>query len=724
MIDALFTIIIYPVKLLLECIYAVFYVSVFKENAALSLALLSIAVNTLCLPLYTKAEKLQEAERETQKRMAKRLAAIRRCFSGDERWMITAAYYREQHYHPVYALRSSLSLLLQVPFFIAAYSFLSHLASLQGKSFFLIHDLSKPDALFSIGGFAVNLLPVIMTAVNVTAGMVYSKGFPWKEKAQLYGMSALFLVLLYNSPSALVLYWTMNNLYSLAKNILFKIRHPLRIVYIAGCALCFAFMLYVCFFRYNFPARAFRNKVFSLMLFVVFAGIPLCIKIARHIFHKRFAFIFEIKNPNGVYVLSCAVLWLFTGCFIPLNIAASDPAHFVQVARTFGTSLFSLLSAPAVQGFGLFCFWPLCLYFLAPPKIRSLMTVLFAAAAFCVLVNFFAFNGHYGILSQTLSFSIPDGVYLHKGVPAQLANIGVCLAVFTLVCLAALYPKKAFLPPILSLCVISVCALSVLKINEIRSAENQSAGGIEVEDAAAKIAGDDFTDNEKITFSTNGKNVLFIMLDGAINAYFPLVAEERPDVAEAFKGFTYYPNTVSFYGRTLFGAPPLFGGYEYSAYNMNKRAGVLMREKQNEALMLMPEMFRDHNFEVTVSNLPYVNYGKPLEHDFYQKRSIKTITMQGKYTDKYLKEELGVEKYAEPVNYNLLLRRNLLMFAVMQTSIFTFRDFIYQNGKYWGTADFAENAGAPRSTLDCYAALFYLPNLTEFLTDTGRGTMN
>jgi len=113
-----------------------------------------------------------------------------------------------------------------------------------------------------------------------------------------------------------------------------------------------------------------------------------------------------------------------------------------------------------------------------------------------------------------------------------------------------------------------------------------------------------------------------------------------------------------------------------------------------------------------------------LEHDFYQKRSIKTITMQGKYTDKYLKEELGVEKYAEPVNYNLLLRRNLLMFAVMQTSIFTFRDFIYQNGKYWGTADFAENAGAPRSTLDCYAALFYLPNLTEFLTDTGGGTLN
>ncbi|MBQ3171513.1 MAG: hypothetical protein IJB53_06315, partial [Mailhella sp.] len=38
----------------------------------------------------------------------------------------------------------------------------------------------------------------------------------------LYGMAALFLVLLYNSPAALTFYWTLNNVYSLGKNIVEK----------------------------------------------------------------------------------------------------------------------------------------------------------------------------------------------------------------------------------------------------------------------------------------------------------------------------------------------------------------------------------------------------------------------------------------------------------------------------------------------------------------------
>jgi membrane protein insertase Oxa1/YidC/SpoIIIJ len=77
MLDFLFTIIIYPVRLALECVYAILSISIFKENTALSLTLLSLFVNTLCLPLYAKAERLQQHERDIQKRMAKRAASIK-----------------------------------------------------------------------------------------------------------------------------------------------------------------------------------------------------------------------------------------------------------------------------------------------------------------------------------------------------------------------------------------------------------------------------------------------------------------------------------------------------------------------------------------------------------------------------------------------------------------------------------------------------------------------
>ena len=44
-------------------------------------------------------------------------------------------------------------LVLEVPFFIAAYNFLSKLPDLQGARFGIFTDLSKPDALITIGGF-------------------------------------------------------------------------------------------------------------------------------------------------------------------------------------------------------------------------------------------------------------------------------------------------------------------------------------------------------------------------------------------------------------------------------------------------------------------------------------------------------------------------------------------------------------------------------------------
>jgi membrane protein insertase Oxa1/YidC/SpoIIIJ len=119
--------------------------------------------------------------------------------------MILSTYYKQNHYHPVYALRSTFGLFIQIPFFIAAYSYLSHLQTLQGASFFFITDLGKPDALFSIGSGYINVLPLLMTLINIVSGAVYTKGLGAKDKMQLYGMALVFLVLLYNSPSGLVL---------------------------------------------------------------------------------------------------------------------------------------------------------------------------------------------------------------------------------------------------------------------------------------------------------------------------------------------------------------------------------------------------------------------------------------------------------------------------------------------------------------------------------------
>ena len=66
-------------------------------------------------------------------------------------------------------------ILLQIPFFIAAYHFLSTLGKLNGAAFLFISDLGVEDALLSIGTFKINLLPVLMTMINMISTFVYTK---------------------------------------------------------------------------------------------------------------------------------------------------------------------------------------------------------------------------------------------------------------------------------------------------------------------------------------------------------------------------------------------------------------------------------------------------------------------------------------------------------------------------------------------------------------------
>jgi hypothetical protein len=230
------------------------------------------------------------------------------------------------------------------------------------------------------------------------------------------------------------------------------------------------------------------------------------------------------------------------------------------------------------------------------------------------------------------------------------------------------------------------------------------------------------------TLSKTGKNVFVIMLDGAINSYFPLFLEERPDLKKYFDGFIYYPNTISSYRRTLFGTPPLFGGYEYTTYNMNKRTDRKMRDKHNEALLLMPEIFKQHDFDVTVTHLPYINYDMPLEDEFYSNRGIKAQDVNEVfYGNKYLHDVLGLDEYTEPIQGDKLLRRNILMFSILETTIYSLRDIIYQNGKYWSTTDYTVNAGGGggifRGTLGSYSVLYYLPEITGINKET-KGTLS
>ena len=164
------------------------------------------------------------------KRLQRGVDHIKRTFSGDERMMMLQTYYRQNDYKPVYVLRSAVSLFLQIPFFIAAYRFLSGLQLLNGVSLGQIVDLGRPDGMLQLGGISINLLPIIMTAVNLVSCVIFTKDSPLKAKLQLYIMALFFLIFLYSSPAGLVFYWTLNNVFSLGKTIFYKLKNPEKVL--------------------------------------------------------------------------------------------------------------------------------------------------------------------------------------------------------------------------------------------------------------------------------------------------------------------------------------------------------------------------------------------------------------------------------------------------------------------------------------------------------------
>ncbi|MBQ7529091.1 membrane protein insertase YidC, partial [bacterium] len=220
--EVLYNLFIQPIVLIYDILFTLIYKII--EEPALAVLGLSVVVNFIVLPLYKKAEILQKAEQEKIKRMQPYLDHIRKNFSGDERFMMQSTYYRIEHYNPINALKEAGPLFLQIPFFMAAYSYISGITILNGASFGFIKDLSRPDELINIAGFSINILPIFMTAVNIVSGMIYSKGGPIRQKIQIYGTALIFLILLYSSPSGLVLYWTMNNLFSLGREIYYVVK--------------------------------------------------------------------------------------------------------------------------------------------------------------------------------------------------------------------------------------------------------------------------------------------------------------------------------------------------------------------------------------------------------------------------------------------------------------------------------------------------------------------
>jgi YidC/Oxa1 family membrane protein insertase len=114
-----------------------------------------------------------------------------------------------------------LPMLLQIPVFIGFYKMLQTAIELRGASFLWAADLSRSDTIFVIPGleFPINPLPLIMGVTMLWQSHMTppSPGMdPMQQKMMKY-MPLMFIVILYNFSAGLSLYWTVQNLLTIAQ---------------------------------------------------------------------------------------------------------------------------------------------------------------------------------------------------------------------------------------------------------------------------------------------------------------------------------------------------------------------------------------------------------------------------------------------------------------------------------------------------------------------------
>ena len=720
----LYDIIIAPIEYIIELIFC-FILSGFPDFGMLGAIIgISLAVNFLALPLYLKADELQLAERKTQEKMGDRIQRIKKAFQGDEQFMMLSEYYRRNDYHPLYALRSSLSILIEIPFFIAAYHFLSNCVFLNGWSEWIFQDLSQPDGLLVLpiaGGITLNLLPILMTLINFISTAVYTKGAPIREKAQAYILALVFLVILYASPCGLVFYWILNNLFSLLKNMAMKLKHPVYALYGAISVLLASFAVY--FHLHPDQINPTRQKVIDaatvlwimIPVFLFFAGklAPWIKKqkITKWLLNVKQEGTVEKKGNTALMVASCIALWFLAGALVPSSVIATSPTEFSFLGSVDSPLTYIFMNLTFY--FGLFVFWPICIYKMFQKQTKNVLPILFFGLTVCAVCNVYLYQSQFGNITTAFE---PENKQLFVSTSnAYVLSALLPILVIVIICFAAIrFQKLQLLTLLLTILIVSEGIISGQNLFTIKKGYEDYALRLEERQT------DDSTEDLKTEFSLTrtGKNVLVLFCDRLTSAYFPYVMEQFPEWKDSYDGFTYYPNCISFAMNTMVGSPSMMGGYDYTPLAMNQSERQLV-DLHNEAILTLPVFFNELGYDVKVADPPYVNYQWEGDYTpFEQYPDIEVCSLVNNYVDRYEQEHR--EDYTD-IDYGKISIKNCRLFSMVQMIYPPLRNVLIGKGRYYSTDNYVVYY-QQESFMKSYSYMTYLPAITDAENDRNTYT--
>ena len=695
----LYKLIISPIETVLEILFGIIFSFVFSNGT--SIIFLSVIINLMILPLYQRADVLQREANETEKKISKWKSHIARNFKGDEKMLMTSTYYKEVGYTPIKQLGGMLPLMIQIPFFIAAYHFLSNynFHTLNGEAFGIIERLDKPDAILSVGQMTINVLPILMTVINIVASAIYTKEAPLKSKIQLYVMAFLFMVLLYNSPSGLVIYWTMNNTFSLVKNICMDPKGKKWVKILTFYISLNALLIYAISVRfYGTKEKIFIAECLISTAVLIAAVMWIKKKSENKSKTKKVEISLVEKNDDVMHWSGMGVLTVLLGLLIPSAVISASTQEFIIISSPVNPTVY-VFHALVISA-GMFLLWYSVYYFLMREKLSGIINKITAIVILTGMIDYFFFGTKYGFMSDRFKYDKTPVITVKEMVYNILIILFIAAMILVLMKIKKLKRLFSFvyIVLIISMIVLSVSNLNVIKkdYSDFEAYNSQMEGGY---------------DKKIIPLSTEGKNVMMIMIDKAVAYYVPYIFAEKPELKEKYDGFTCYTNAVSLGRCTLFGSPGLYGGYEYTPYYTDKREDMSMKDKHDEALKMLPKLFADNGWRVRVLDPPYAGYEEISDLTIFNDISgdVKAY-LTGVYF--YDEEDIITELY---IKENDLFRYSLFRCVPLFMQLEIYGDGYYRDPvNEVRRADEINNAGGDVCTLEHMSELVEIDNSESY----------
>lgn len=176
----------------------------------IAIILLTLVVRTLIWPLYNQSNR-------AMKRMAKlkpEMDKLREKYESDPAKLNTETMklYKKYGVNPI---GGCLPMLLQIPIFFGFYRMLQYAVELRHEPFLWVLDLSQPDTLTHILGQPLNVLPIVMTLTSFAQMAMTPKTGDKTQQRMMMFMPFVFLIFCYSFASALALYWTTQNIFTI-----------------------------------------------------------------------------------------------------------------------------------------------------------------------------------------------------------------------------------------------------------------------------------------------------------------------------------------------------------------------------------------------------------------------------------------------------------------------------------------------------------------------------